>query len=143
MKEIHIAVNSLEGLPAAAKQILEAAGNNKVLLFYAEMGTGKTTLIKEICRQLGSEDNFSSPTYSIVNEYHLSNSASKIYHIDLYRLKRMEEALALGLEDYLYSGNYCFIEWPELAESLLPDNCVKITMERDHDIRKITIFIGL
>lgn len=135
-------VNSLNDLPQAAATIIETTGASKVLLFFAEMGSGKTTLIKEICKQLGSNDNFSSPTYSIVNEYS-TPTAGKLYHIDLYRVKDIDEAMALGLEDYLYSGNYCFIEWPELAEPLLPDNCVKITIEREEDIRKITIFIGL
>jgi tRNA threonylcarbamoyladenosine biosynthesis protein TsaE len=140
---LQLTVNNESELPAIAGQILEACKGQKVFLFYAEMGTGKTTLIKQMCKHLGSTDSFSSPTYSIVNEYHLTGSSAKIYHIDLYRLKDLEEALALGLEDYLYSGNYCFIEWPELGEPIMPENCVKITIEREFDIRKITIFIGL
>ena len=109
--------------------------------WYAQMGAGKTTLIKEICRQLGSSDHFSSPTYSIVNEYRISEQ-TKIYHIDLYRLKDVEEALSIGIEDYLYSNYYCFVEWPELVEHLLPEDTVKVTINSDGNIRNVSIFIG-
>jgi tRNA threonylcarbamoyladenosine biosynthesis protein TsaE len=104
-------------LPHAAKQLLEFAGNLKVFAFNGEMGSGKTTFIKELSKILGSKDSFSSPTYAIVNEYH--SPKEKIYHFDLYRLKSIEEILDLGFDDYLYSGNYCFIEWPAIAEPLL------------------------
>ena len=129
------------------------AGGRKVFVCEAPMGSGKTTLIKEICRQLGSHDNFSSPTFSIVNEYSIDSlpasadfsdaqtSPRKIYHIDLYRLKNTEEARSVGIEEYLYSGNYCFIEWPELIESILPENRVKILMKPDDYVRNVSIFI--
>ena len=104
------------------------------------MGSGKTTLIKEICKQLGSKDNFSSPTYSIVNEYSVADSSSKIFHIDCYRLKNFEEALAIGMEEYLNGDDYCFVEWPELIESLFPDDVVKISIRTDENVRNVSIF---
>src|SRR5204863_308533 len=105
------------------------------------------------CRQLGSTDHFSSPTFSIVNEYNigsLSRSSDlaeepkmmrKIYHIDLYRIRTPEEALSVGIEEYLNSSHYCFIEWPELIESILPENRVKILIKPDGYIRNVSIFI--
>ena len=126
-----------------AERILSFAAGKKIFAFYAPMGTGKTTLIKEICATLGSKDKFSSPTYSIVNEYQLSVSPqAKIYHLDLYRLKNIDEALAAGVEEYLESGQYCFIEWPQIIESLLPENVVNITIASDGNIRNVSIFIG-
>lgn len=129
----------MEELPALAKSILQFAEDRKVFAFYAQMGAGKTTLIKEICRQLGSTDNFSSPTYSVVNEYS-GVSNSKIFHIDCYRLKNLEEALSIGMEEYLSGDNFCFIEWPELVELLLPADVVKISIRTDENVRNVSIF---
>ncbi len=147
VKNLEISISGVEELPVVAKDILRFAGDKKVFAFYAEMGTGKTTLIKEICKQLGSHDNFSSPTYSIVNEYSVeaSNSAfrippSKLFHIDCYRLKNFEEALSIGMEEYLSGDNYSFIEWPELVEQLLPDDVVKISIRSDGNVRNLSIF---
>lgn|SRR5690606_27399839 len=110
---------SLNEIDRIAKQIL---GQNpeKVILFEAEMGTGKTTLIKALCKALKVEDTISSPTFSLVNEYETTNG-EPVYHFDFYRLKSEEEALDFGLEDYLYSGNYCFLEWSEKIPNLIPD----------------------
>jgi tRNA threonylcarbamoyladenosine biosynthesis protein TsaE len=131
-----------EELADVAKEILAFTDDRKIFAFNAEMGAGKTTLIKALCTQLGSHDNFSSPSYSIVNEYMVSSSErSKIYHIDLYRLKDTQEALAIGIEEYLNSGNYCFIEWPELIEPYLPDDRVKIIIEGNENVRNVSIFI--
>ncbi len=146
MKNLEISIISLEELPVLAKAILQFAEHRKVFAFYAQMGAGKTTLIKEICKHLGSTDNFSSPTYSVVNEYAaVSNSASgisysKIFHMDCYRLKNLEEALDIGIDDYIYSENYCFIEWPELIEPILPADVVKISILADDNMREVTIF---
>ena len=114
------------------------------------MGAGKTTLIKEFCHQLGSSDNFSSPTFTIVNEYFIPPQPTTgklpqvtcIYHLDLYRLKNFEEVLSIGIQEYLNSGNYCFIEWPELAETLLPPDAVKIFIKPDGEVRNLFIFIN-
>src|ERR1700744_4853803 len=115
---------SLDGLAEVAQKAVEFAGNERIFLFYGEMGAGKTTFIKSLCQVLGSTDNVSSPTFSIVNEYLLP--AGAIYHFDFYRLKNQAEALDIGCEEYFYSGNYCFIEWPEKIPDLLPEHFVKI-----------------
>jgi tRNA threonylcarbamoyladenosine biosynthesis protein TsaE len=114
---LQLVLASAVELKAAGNAILSFAGNARIFLVNGPMGSGKTTLIKALCEELGSEDNFSSPTFSIVNEY--QSPAGKIYHFDLYRIKTSEELLDLGAEEYFSSGNYCFIEWPELAEELL------------------------
>lgn len=115
---------SLKELSAIAKEIILHA-NHKILLFYGQMGVGKTTLIKELCKQLKVLDNISSPTFSLVNEYQTA-SQEVIYHFDFYRIDDEEEALDMGIEDYLESGNWCFIEWPENIENLLPLDAVEI-----------------
>ena len=115
---------SLKELSAIAKEIIFQS-NNKILLFYGQMGVGKTTLIKEICRQLGVLDNISSPTFSLVNEYQTSTQEI-IYHFDFYRIDDEEEALDMGIEDYFESQNWCLIEWPENIENLLPLDAVEI-----------------
>jgi tRNA threonylcarbamoyladenosine biosynthesis protein TsaE len=112
-------------------------GNQKIILFDAPMGAGKTTLIKELCVALGSPDSFSSPTYSIVNEYHYPGG--KIYHFDLYRLKNIDELYDLGIEEYLDSGHYCLFEWPQLVEDMININYKKIEIEVNGNIRYIRI----
>jgi len=102
---------------------------NKILLFIGNMGVGKTTLIKSLSRILGVKGNTSSPTFSLVNEYQI-NDNQLVYHFDCYRLKTEVEALDMGIDDYLYSGNWCFIEWPEKIESLIPEKCSTINIEQ-------------
>ena len=109
---------SLNELPSIAKMVIENA-ESKTLLFYGEMGVGKTTLIKEICKLLGVEDIANSPTFSLVNEYK-TNDNSTVFHFDFYRIENEEEAYDMGVEDYLYSNNWCLIEWPENVKNLLP-----------------------
>ncbi len=123
-------VNSLQELIPVAKKILSGL-QHKIILFEGEMGTGKTTLIKEIISQMGSKDEASSPTFSIVNEY--DTKIGKVFHFDLYRIKSEEEALDFGVEEYLYSGGYCFIEWPERIENLIPEphHILKINVENN------------
>jgi tRNA threonylcarbamoyladenosine biosynthesis protein TsaE len=135
---MHLLVKSLDDLDAAASEILSFSSNNHVFLLYGDMGAGKTTLIKSLCKALGSEDNIASPTFSIVNEYNAPNH--NIYHFDFYRLKTQTEALDMGFEEYLYSGNYCFIEWPEKIPDLLPLHyiSIKITVA-DNNERQISI----
>ena len=122
---------TLEELPAIAKEVIKSA-KSKVLLFYGEMGVGKTTLIKEIVKQLESSDNVSSPTFSLVNEYHTVNG-DKIYHFDFYRINNENEALDIGVEEYFYSDCWCLIEWPNKVENLLPLNSVTITITASSD----------
>lgn len=117
----------------AAKQLIEFSKNQRVFLFDAPMGSGKTTFIKSLCQYLGVIDTMSSPTYSIVNEYH-TDSNLKIFHFDLYRLKSAEELFELGFDEYIASGNYLFIEWPDFAEPFL-DTYLKIKINSENNNR--------
>ena len=142
VKKFDQTIASVEDIPSLSKAILSFSEREKVFAFHGEMGSGKTTIIKGLCSLLGSSDNFSSPSYSIVNEYLVENSGKKIYHIDLYRLKNLDEALAIGIEEYVSGENYCFIEWPELIETLLPTNVLNVSISYEGDMRKIFIFNG-
>ena len=122
---------TLKHLTQIARQIIDAS-TNKTLLFYGSMGVGKTTLIKEIVKQLGVDDVVSSPTFSLVNEYQ-SPKGETIYHFDFYRIQSEEEALDIGIEDYFYNNNWCFIEWPEKVKNLLPLNAVEIHLSLNKD----------
>ena len=113
-------VFSIDDINTVANQII-ASNPEKIILFNGEMGVGKTTLIKEICRALGVQNATSSPTFSLVNEYLIADN-HKIYHFDMYRLKSDDEALDMGIDDYLYSNNWCFIEWSEKIINLIPAN---------------------
>ena len=121
----------LDQVPDVAKMILESV-KNKTLLFYGEMGTGKTTLIKELIKQLGITDVVSSPTFSLVNEYQSKNGES-IYHFDFYRIEDEEEAYDIGIEEYFSSNSWCFIEWPGKVENLLPLDSVAIHLSINMD----------
>jgi tRNA threonylcarbamoyladenosine biosynthesis protein TsaE len=133
-----IIVNSLAELPAVATRIISAYPA-KIIAFYGEMGAGKTTFIKVLCACLGVKSNeICSPTYSIVNEYEASGKQC-VYHFDFYRINSEQEAFDLGYEEYFYSDAYCFIEWPEKIENLLPANLLKIHIETDSNKRIFTI----
>ncbi|MBE9585611.1 tRNA (adenosine(37)-N6)-threonylcarbamoyltransferase complex ATPase subunit type 1 TsaE [Mucilaginibacter sp. JRF] len=123
---MQINVLSLSGLPDAAQQIITHAGANRIFVFYGDMGAGKTTLIKELAAALGVTEAVTSPTFSIVNEYVIADG--KVYHFDFYRLKTQSEALDMGYEEYFYSGNYCFIEWPEKIPDLLPAHYTRVAI---------------
>jgi len=128
---------NVSDLPHIAKEILLKVPN-KTLLFYGTMGVGKTTLIKEISKQLGVTDIINSPTFSLVNEYEIVND--KIYHFDFYRIKTEEEALDIGIEDYFFSEHWKLIEWPEKVSNLLPPNSTKIKMHKNKNgTRSLTI----
>jgi tRNA threonylcarbamoyladenosine biosynthesis protein TsaE len=118
---------SLAEIDAVAEKIL-AENPKKILLFNGSMGVGKTTLIKSLAKKLGVTDATSSPTFSLVNEYQI-NDNQYIYHFDVYRLKNEMEALDMGIDEYLYSGNWCFIEWPENIPNLIPEEHSTITIE--------------
>ncbi|MAW66059.1 MAG: tRNA (adenosine(37)-N6)-threonylcarbamoyltransferase complex ATPase subunit type 1 TsaE [Flavobacteriales bacterium] len=107
----------IDNLNNIAFEIIKKAGKRKIILFYGEMGVGKTTLIKEICQRLGVKENVSSPTFGIVNSY--LGLEGEVYHFDAYRIESKSEAIDLGIEEYLYSGNWCLIEWPEKIKDLL------------------------
>ncbi|WP_264523960.1 tRNA (adenosine(37)-N6)-threonylcarbamoyltransferase complex ATPase subunit type 1 TsaE [Flavobacterium sp. N502536] len=124
-------VFSLDQIKEVAEQIL-ASNPKKIILFNGEMGVGKTTLIKQLCKSLGVQDATSSPTFSLVNEYYTANNQI-VYHFDFYRLNKETEALDMGVDDYLYSGNWCFIEWSEKIANLLPEETSVISIELQAD----------
>ena len=133
-------LHSLADLPQVASEFLQTLGNRRVVAFQGKMGAGKTTFIKALCEQLGVCDMVNSPTFSIVNEYTDADGQTLAYHFDLYRLKSVAEALDMGAEDYFYSGHYCFIEWPDVADALLPDNCAEASIEEaDNGTRILTL----
>ncbi len=120
-----ITIDSLSQLPSVAQEILKLREGHNIILFRAEMGAGKTTLIREIVAQCGSEDAVSSPTFAIVNEYR-DGENEPIFHFDMYRINKIEEALDFGCEEYLSSGALCLIEWPEQIEGLLPEEAMVV-----------------
>ena len=135
---MEIRIKDLSGIRQAAKEFIAHIGDRKIFAFYGKMGAGKTTFISAVCEELGVSDVINSPTFAIVNEY-LSGSGDTIYHFDFYRIKNIGEALDIGYYDYIDSDNLCFMEWPELIESILPDDTVKVTIEEEVDgSRKIT-----
>jgi tRNA threonylcarbamoyladenosine biosynthesis protein TsaE len=125
-----------EELDALIPVLFEFGKNRKIWGFYGEMGAGKTTFIKHICRHLGVVENATSPTFSLINEY--STTSGFVYHFDFYRLEKQEEAIEIGCEEYFKSGHLCLIEWPEKILNLLPHQHVKITIIPQKDKRLIT-----
>ncbi len=130
MVTIHL--ESVREIKAATREIIDLMGTDRIFAFYGDMGSGKTTLIKSICKQLKVIDNVSSPTFALINEYETEDHGL-IFHFDFYRIKKIEELYDIGYEDYFYSGQYCFIEWPEKAEELLPSGIRKIYIGVNED----------
>ena len=138
MNEHVFVCNSQDELSNVAKQILAVVGDSKIVLFKGEMGAGKTTLIRAICQQLKVTDNVSSPTFSIVNEYHASDEV--IYHFDFYRINNLREVYDMGYEEYFFSGHRCFIEWPERVSEILPNDCTTITIKKiSEEVRTVQV----
>ena len=127
---MNLTCNSESDLAPVAKQLLGAFPLARVFAFYGSMGAGKTTFIKVICRELGVTDIVQSPSFSIINEYK-TEAGEPIYHFDFYRIRNTAEVFDIGYEEYLYSGCYCFMEWPELIESLLPEDTVRVRISGD------------
>lgn len=125
---MEIRMESPADIARAAAEFAAAMGGRTVFAFYGAMGAGKTTFIKAVCRALGVEDNVTSPTFAIVNEYR-DTSGGAVYHFDFYRVTRLAEALDMGCGEYFDSGRPCFIEWPELVETLLPPGAARVTLE--------------
>lgn len=123
-------------LNAVARGLLDAFSDERFFAFFGSMGVGKTTLIKEMCAVLGSLDNVCSPTFAIINEY-LIGDDKPIYHFDFYRLKNLDEAYDIGYEEYFYSGDYCFTEWTEKIEALLPERYVRVDITETNGVRTL------
>ena len=131
---------SLSELPSIARKILDSFREELVFALYGNLGAGKTTLIKAFCEVLGVTDEVTSPSFTLVNEYHCAND-ELVYHFDFYRIKRLEEVMDIGYEEYLYSGWYCFLEWADKMEELLPESYVEVSVEKNEkdDLRKILV----
>jgi tRNA threonylcarbamoyladenosine biosynthesis protein TsaE len=126
---------TLSDLNFAAKKLIVEYSSNRIFCFEGQLGAGKTTLIESMCRYLGSTDSLSSPTFSFINEY--DSPMGALYHMDWYRLKNVDEAIQIGIEDYLFSGNYCFIEWYQNAESLIPRPYVLIQLSNEEETKRV------
>lgn len=125
-------IQDIDQLPGLAKEFLDNYGHHKIFAFDAEMGTGKTTFINVLLGAMGIKETEGSPTYSLVNVYD-SPMFGRVYHMDVYRLKSDEEALDFGIEEMLYGGGICLIEWPEKIASLLPENTIWVYIRKNDD----------
>lgn len=125
-------INDSSELETVAQSLLRTMSDKHIFAFYGNMGAGKTTFIKAICHVLGSEDTVTSPTFTIVNEY-ITDKGESLYHFDFYRLNKITEALDFGIEEYFDKDSYCFMEWPELIEELLPEDTVNVTIAVNED----------
>lgn len=138
---MEIIIRDKRHLTIAAQQLMKFSGDRKIFAFYGAMGAGKTTFIKAICEVLGAIDIISSPTFTLVNEYRTA-SGEEIFHIDFYRIKKQEEVFDFGVEEYLTGESYCFMEWPELVEDILPADTVKVKIKAD-ETEKRTLTVSL
>lgn len=138
-------INSPEEIDALIPHLLQQAEERRKWLFYGDIGAGKTTFVQAFCRYFSIQDAVTSPTFSLVNEYRFQKEQGEtevLYHLDLYRLKTIEEALDIGIEEYLYDDSYCLIEWPQLIENLLPEAIVRINIEIiEHSKRKLVFLL--
>lgn len=135
-----IEIKNKRQLPHAARELLKHSGDKRIFAFYGPMGAGKTTIIKAVCNELGAIDIVSSPTFTLVNEYKTSTGES-LYHIDFYRIKKKEEVFDFGIEEYLTGDSYCFMEWPELVEDILPSDMLKVRLTV-HENEKRVLDLG-
>lgn len=129
---------ALSDLREIARQVVEQLGKFQVWLFYGEMGSGKTTLIQEICKAVGVGDSMSSPTFPIVNEYETADHVN-VFHFDFYRIKNEAEAYDIGTDEYFYSGSPCFIEWPEKIPSLIPSRHAEVAIQVENKTRRTIV----
>lgn len=118
-------INNTAELSQVAELLMEWRDKSNIIAFYGTMGAGKTTLIKELCRQMGVGDEVNSPTFALVNEYQ-TETLDSVFHFDFYRIKSLEEVFDIGYEDYFYGGSLCLLEWPELIEPLMPEHFIKV-----------------
>lgn len=138
MSEKKSILADIEGIGGVSRLLLEEYSHKKCIAFFGELGAGKTTLIKNMCTLLEVKDDVSSPTFALVNEYH-THDEKHVYHFDFYRIKSIEEAYDLGADEYFDSGQYCFIEWPEMIDDLLPKDCLEVHIKLINDKREYTI----
>ena len=136
---LELKINNLEEIEKTAQDFILQMGENRIFAFYGEMGVGKTTFIKQLCKSLGVNQEVTSPTFSLVNEYE-TEKGDIIYHFDFYRLETNEEALDFGIYEYLDSGNICLLEWPEIIENLLPEETTKIKIILNDDKTRTIYF---
>jgi len=136
---MELIVKNLAGLPAVAKAIAVYAAGRKIWLFSGEIGAGKTTLIQQICKYHGVTEKVTSPTYSLINQYESNDGI--LYHLDLYRLNHLDEAIDIGIEDLLYGDALCLIEWPDLVAPLLPEAVLKIKIKIVEDSKRKIILL--
>ena len=134
-----IIINGTQDLPRAARAFLSHIGDHRILAFYGSMGAGKTTFITALCEALGVRDIVNSPTFTLVNEYR-DAAGEPVYHFDFYRINRLSEALDIGLYEYLDSGAFCLIEWPEMIEELLPEETLKVQILVEDADTRILLF---
>lgn len=130
---MEITIRNISDLPAATSELLKAIGSRKIIALRGKMGAGKTTLVGEMMRQLKMDDEASSPTFAIANEYHSSATGQTVYHFDFYRLESSAEAYDIGIEDYWDSGNLCLMEWTENIEDILPEDTLFVDIEEQAD----------
>ncbi len=135
-----IIINTPDALPHVVNELLKFADGKKIIAFYGQIGAGKTTFIKHFCRHLQVNESVTSPTFAIVHEYTYGKSGL-IRHLDMYRIRKIEEAFEIGIEDFFYEDNYCLIEWPEIIESLLPEDAIKVKIEIIEDSRRKFLFL--
>ena len=133
---MNFVLKDISDIDTAAKIFVEKFGNKKIFAFYGEMGAGKTTFIKAVCKSMEVTGTITSPTFSLVNEYETDNGMT-IYHFDFYRIENIEEVYDFGYEDYFYSDKMCFIEWPELVETLLPEDVVEVKISADDNEQRL------
>ena len=136
---VKVEIHSVDELAEVARKLLSTFSDDRFFAFFGKMGVGKTTLIKELCAELGVKENVCSPTFAIVNEYSrpLNTEREPVYHFDFYRMKSVAEAYDIGYEEYFYSGCYCFTEWTEKVEELLPERYVRVDIEERNGIRTL------
>ena len=135
-----LTIHSVESLPEVAAEFLRLTEGKRIFAFHGSMGAGKTTFTKALCDCLGVCDTVNSPTFAIVNEYADAQGDIVAYHFDFYRLKSVAEAIDMGAEDYFYSGAYCFLEWPELVEDLLPEDTLHVSLTEQEDGTRLIEF---
>ena len=135
-----IVINGVSEIPEAAAELIGAIGDAKVVAFYGRMGAGKTTLIREICRQKGVRETVASPSFAIVNAYNTADG-EPVYHFDFYRIRDVREAYDLGYEEYFFGGDLCLIEWPEIVEELLPTDCLRLRIEAPAENKRVVSFL--